>query len=187
MGCLVVITGPMFSGKSKKLIKIIRRAKFAQKKILVIKPGLDSRQTTIRARKLKESQSVIAAEYPAWTVNNILEFGQLIDKYSPEILILDEAQFFGRWIAEAINRLLLDSECLIYVAGLDQTAWGEAFSPMGELMALANKVIKLTAVCFQCGKEANRTHKSSAGMGTIEIGDIDKYEARCNNCFQTPN
>jgi thymidine kinase len=183
MGHLTVIAGPMFAGKSEEIIDIIKRAGYAKKHILTLKPGLDTRQETIRARELINGNSVTVAEYSAWSVSNNQQFQKLIEDYQPKILVIDEAQFFENWIVTAVNDLLLTTEITIYVAGLDQSFLGTDFGPMGALMAIANKVRKLTAVCFVCGEPANRTYRLIDSQEVIVVGDVVQYQARCNSCY----
>lgn len=97
------------------------------------------------------------------------------------------AIFFSNWIVDFIHQILIDSKnnLIIYVVGLDQDSFEKTFGPMGDLMAMADEVRKITAICFKCGQEATMTIKKTKGHD-IEPGDIDLYEARCRNCWQPP-
>ncbi|NCN25537.1 thymidine kinase [Candidatus Falkowbacteria bacterium CG10_big_fil_rev_8_21_14_0_10_37_14] len=186
MSYLEVITGPMFSGKSEELIRIIKRTQYAKLSYLVIKPLRDTRQDTVRARFLDHGKSKTLAEHPAHPVNSSQQFFKLLSEHQPIILIIDEAHFLGNWIIKAVNTLLKENDLRIYVAGLDQTAWGDTFGPMGDLMAMAHVVKKLTAVCFNCGQEATKTFKLFVGASIVDPGDAEKYEARCLKCWHQP-
>ena len=129
MSYLKVITGPMYSGKSEELIRLIRRAEYGQKKYLCVKPHVDTRQDNIRARELSgNGLSVTAEEKPAFAVFSAAEFNKLIKLHQPQILFIDEAQFFDKLLIDEIKQLLMDdSEIKVYAAGLDQQAWGQTF------------------------------------------------------------
>ena len=179
----------MFSGKSEELIRLIRRANYARQPLAIIKPGNDSRQDNIRSRELSASgQSVIASEIPAYSASDPYAFRQLLARLQPELLFIDEAQFFDDWLIIELENLLKQGkqDIKIVVCGLDKDAWAKPFGPMAELMVMADEVVKLTAICFQCCQPAQMTYKYSAGTGTIEPGDIDKYEARCRQCWSEP-
>ena len=189
MNKLIVITGPMFSGKSEELMRLINRAKYANRIILAIKPSEDTRQQSIRVRKINEhGESETVYEYPAYGINDPDAFQALIITKQPNELFIDEAQFFKPWIVAEIKKLLLDRShpMNIYISGLDQTAWNETFGSMGDLMALANEVKKLTAICFKCNKEANLTFKEFAGSNKVDPGDAEKYKAHCSDCWHPP-
>lgn len=186
---LTVITGPMFSGKTEELIRRLRRYQHARKKILAVKPAIDTRQETICARQIDgQGKSEASASFPAMPVANRQELSQLFEKQQPDVLAIDEAQFFDPWIVDYVKSLLRQRNLnlMIYVIGLDQDAWGKPFGHLGELMVYAHKVVKLTAVCFVCSEQANLSFKKKSGTGTCEPGDADIYEARCLRCWEPP-
>jgi thymidine kinase len=184
---LTVITGPMFSGKSEELIRLAKRQKYAKKKILTIKPRLDTRQSSIRSRQVQDDGTITThAELDAKEVSSREEFETLLAIENPDALFIDEAHFLGDWIIAALQKQLQEKSLRIFVSGLDLTAWNEPFGPMPQLLALADEVIKLTAVCFQCGEEANLTFKYAKGSGIIQVGDGEIYEARCRKCWHIP-
>jgi thymidine kinase len=186
MAKLTIITGPMFSGKSEELIRVVKRLGYARQTALILKPARDTRQNSIRSRILADNgQTKTADEIPAYEVSDQASFQELVSTKSYDALIIDEAHFFPLWLADEIFKLLT-IKADIYIAGLDQTAWGKNFGPMGELLAMADQVIKLTAVCFQCGASANMTFRAEAGANIVQVGDAEIYEARCRQCWQEP-
>ena len=188
---MIVITGPMFSGKSEQIIILAKRHRIAREVVIGIKPTEDTRQTTIRSREVNEKgESITKTEIPAFAVNNTAELDELIEVHKPQVLIIDEAQFFGPWIISALQKIMHSKDGpvkIIYVSGLDMDAWGKPFGAMGSLMAIGSEVRKITAVCTKCGdKNAGFTQKHSKGSGRIETGDKDLYEARCLGCWHPP-
>lgn len=195
---LEVITGPMFSGKSEELLRRLRRAAYAGKSIVVIKPGIDDRKTRsifnlIRNdEKLKDYRNLSMD-----AVNSAEKFEEAI-AFGPELLVIDEAQFFDnaeqpadKWFAKYIADLLFDAmlDMEIIVVGLDMDAWRKPFGAMPELMARADVVTKLTAICLRCKGEngpAIFTQKNTGSKEQIEVGDTETYEARCRICHMLP-
>lgn len=177
----------MFSGKSEELIRLAKRQTYAKKKILTLKPHLDTRQASIRSRRIEDSGQITThMEIAAQEVASREAFETLLKTEKPDALFIDEAHFLGDWIVECIQQVLQDTDMQIFVSGLDLTAWNAPFGPMPSLMALADEVIKLTAVCFQCGESAPLTYKYTSGSGIIQVGDSDTYEARCRVCWNPP-
>jgi len=190
---LEVITGPMFSGKSEELIRRLRREGYTGKKILAVKPRIDIRTEELIAARSKGAAGKFerTLAFIAKPVDNEKELAALVlsPRNGPDILGVDEAQFFGPWFADLVRKLLLrDYIEKIIVAGLDMDAWGRPFGPMPTLLAMADDVRKETAVCFKCRKaSAMMTQKTSKGSGSqIEVGDAGLYEARCRNCWTPP-
>ena len=193
---LTVLTGPMFSAKSGELMNYIVRARLAGKRLLVMKPARDTRTSTIAARSVGTNGTAsFDRELPAHSVASEEEFWSLARSHAFEVLAVDEAQFFPLdtpmkdslgWFGRAIRTLLeerRDTETRIIVAGLDTDAFGEPFGPMPGLLALANEVRKLTAVCTRCGSDdAHLTERLSGGSAQIQVGDME-YTARCRACF----
>ena len=188
---LEVITGPMFSGKSATLIQLLENATYARKQILVIKPALDKRsvETEITTRKIIRGRSTVINKFPANSVNTLREFRKALKERYFHVLGIEEAQFLGPWIITAVKELLSErahDDLRIIVAGLDMTANMEPFGSMPQLLAMADEVIKLHAVCFKCGKDARYTQKLGGTTDRIQVGDLGLYEARCRQCH-TPN
>ena len=189
---LEVFTGPMFSGKSEELIRRLNRATYAEQNILVIKPRVDTRnESKIASRKKKDKKDVKFEEYssfPAHEISTSKELIELVSQHKPDVLAIDEAQFFQEWLLELIDNLLDEKENTgfkIIVSGLDMDAWGKPFGIMPQLMAKANEVTKFTAVCFHCKKsDANLTYKKNGSREQIEVGNFQIYEARCRKCHR---
>ena len=190
---LEVITGPMFSGKSAELIRLLNRATYARKKILVIKPSIDHRsgENRIAERAIKNGKSAVVEDFPAFSIGTLEEFWNVVNKNDFDVLAIDEAQFFTQpWFVSvdfiaAVQELLdkhSQEDFRIIIAGLDMTAQMEPFGPMPQLLAMADEVTKLTAVCFNCGATARYTQILGGTGEEIQVGDLDLYEARCRKC-----
>jgi len=194
MAKLEIITGPMFSGKSEELIRRLKRATYAEQNVLVVKPTIDTRSDKkVLARRKKDKREHKFEEFdsfPAHEVNSAEEFIKLVSTHNPNILAIDEAQFFSEWLLDLINELLdknEDTDFTIIVSGLDMDAWKKPFGIMPQLMAIADEVAKLTAICFNCKKPANLTYKKSGSNSQkIDVGDSEKYGARCRTCHKLP-
>lgn len=185
MARLEVITGPMFSGKSKELIRRLEVLEVAGKRILVIKPKMDDRTgMEIAARGRKEKST-----FPAYPVENAEGLSSLLSKIPCDVLAADEAQFFGDWFADFIEKLLeenADEDFLIIVAGSELNAWKKELGPIGKLMLRPDELLKLRAVCHKCRQtppNAIFTKKTGGTPGKeIEVGE-KIYEARCRRCY----
>lgn len=187
---LEVITGPMFSGKSEELIRLLRRATYARKRVFVIKPSLDNRtgKTEIAAREVKNRRSRVVSTFDAYGVSTLRDFNNAISASYCDVLGIEEAQFFDCWIVKAVSNLLnkrAHEDFRIIVSGLDLTAQLEPFGPMPQLLAMADEVQKLSAICFKCGKLARYTQKLGGTAERIQVGDLGLYEARCRECHTT--
>lgn len=178
-GRIEVITGPMFSGKSEELIRRLKRAEIARRRIACFKPDLDARYR----RTAIASHSAQTLE--AMTVANIAELKAVLMPmlHEVEVIGIDEAQFLDQSLVGLANELVHLGKRAI-VAGLDTTFTGEAFAPIPELMAIADEVTKLSAVCMQCGAPAIHTQRLSSNQALVMVGAAELYEARCRACFQ---
>ncbi len=189
---LEVITGPMFSGKSEELLRRIRRAAYADKKIAVIRPGSDNRRTRNIFNLIRDDKKLSKYQNLRMVATNSFDDLESADINKAELLAIDEAQFIDRWFLITLADLLNDSErdMEIIAVGLDMDAWRKPFGIMPDLMARANNVLKLTAICLVCkGKNgpAIFTQKKSVGSGQqVEVGDKNLYEARCRICHTIP-
>ncbi|WP_308149605.1 thymidine kinase [Spiroplasma sp. AdecLV25b] len=176
-GWIEVITGCMFAGKTEEFMRRINRLQYAKRKVLVFKPKVDSRYD---AKKVVSHKGVAIT---AIVINDPLEILKYVNENVAAIAI-DEVQFFNPIIIEVIKQLA-DSNKQVIVAGLDQDFRGEPFSVMKELLALAEFVTKLDAVCVECGQAATRTQRIINGKEAkyddeiILIGAQEQYEARC--------
>jgi thymidine kinase len=195
MAYLKVITGPMFSGKTEELIRLLHRSLIAEKRILVVKPHIDTRSNNeIVSRKKgdpKQNGFSKFLDFPAVAISTPEELAELLEEKRPQILALDETQFFDSWIVEFLQSLLrshASSDLIIYAAGLDMDAWGKPFGQMPAIMAIADEVQKETAVCFACKMRPGViTQKLTSSTQTVEVGDSEIYEARCRECHTLPN
>ena len=158
-GWIEVICGSMFSGKSEELIRRVKRAQFAKQKIAVFKPEIDDRYSD-EAVVSHNGTTVIAN--PVASSSHIDEF----DKSPYDIIAIDEAQFFDEEIVETVMKLA-DEGFRVIIAGLDQDFRGEPFGPMPRLMAVAEHVTKLQAVCTKCGSPASRTQRLINGVPRV--------------------
>lgn len=195
MVTIEVITGPMFSGKSEELIKRLRKVTYAKKKVIAVKPAIDTRTQNIVTRIKKATQNVFEPkeEFPARKITSQNELLAIVHDERPDILAVDEAQFFDTWFYHEFIVSMKKMEdklgfnMRIIISGLDTDAWGKPFGIMPLLITAAEIISKETAVCFQCGKLATLTQKKSKGTGQqIEVGDSELYEARCIACWTPP-
>ncbi len=191
---LEVITGPMFSGKSEELIRRLRRFQYSGKKILVIKPKTDTRQENEIAAKILNPQTGVfekADSFPAINVDNPDEVHPYLQNGDYDVVAIDEAQFINAWLIDVLAWHLVWSvkqkkDTQIFISGLDMDAWRKPFGIMPQLMAMADNVYKVKAVCFSCGEEAMFTQKIGGSKQKIEIGSDKIYEARCRKCHTLP-
>lgn len=183
-GRLEVITGPMFCGKTDELLRRLRRAIIAKQKIQVFKPGFDIRYGS------EKVTSHAGNEYDAIPIENISEIPSLLDS-GVTVVAIDEAQFFDEQIVPVVQDLV-DQGIRVIIAGLDMDFRGVPFGSMPELLALAEFVDKLHAICMVCGEEATRTQRLVDGEPAyfddpiIIVGASEMYEARCRIHHQVP-
>lgn len=183
-GWIEVICGSMFSGKSEELIRRVRRAQFAKQKIAVFKPEIDNRFSE-EAVVSHNGTTVIAI--PVASSTHIEAF--VTDEY--DVIAIDEAQFFDEGIVDTIMSLA-DRGFRVIVAGLDQDFRGEPFGPMPRILAIAEHITKLQAVCTVCGSPASRTQRLIDGTPAgyddpiILVAASEAYEARCRMHHEVP-
>jgi thymidine kinase len=175
-GRIEVICGSMFSGKTEELIRRVKRALFARQQVQAFKPRIDNRYDTTRI----VSHGDIAIDAVAVASSDSLN-RRVAD--TTQVVAVDEAQFFDRGIVEVVNELANQGRRVI-MAGLDQDYMGRPFPPMPELMAIAEQVTKVHAVCTVCGDTASRSQRLHPEGTTVLVGGADKYEARCRACFR---
>ena len=178
-GRMEVITGPMFSGKSEELIRRLKRAKIAKQRVICFKPDIDLRyhKTAIASHSAQTHDACVVAN-----VDRLREalFPQ-IDQI--EVIGIDEAQFFDESLVPlALELVHLGKRVLI--AGLDTTFAGEPFRPIPDIMAVADEVEKLSAVCMRCGAPAIHTQRLGGSQELVMVGAIGMYEARCRAHFE---
>jgi len=176
-GWIEVICGCMFSGKTEELIRRLRRAQIARKRVAIFKPVVDDRYGADQiVTHDRISIPSIAVRHP----RDILDQGRDAD-----VLGIDEVQFFDRTVVDVCQQLAARGTRVI-VAGLDTDYRGLPFDPVPELMAVAEYVTKAQAICVVCGNPATRTQRVVAGGGRILVAGGDAYEARCRRCFRPP-
>ncbi len=184
-GWIEVICGSMFSGKTEELLRRIRRAEIARKKLIIFKPKIDTRYGNERVAPHSKTGSADA--FPVETANDIYQLSQ----GDAEVIAIDEVQFFDGNITAVCSALANQGKRVI-AAGLDQNFRGDPFGPMPELMALAEQVLKLQAICVKCGQAASRTQRLIDGRPAryddpiILVGGSESYEARCRLCHEVP-
>jgi thymidine kinase len=175
-GNIEVITGSMFSGKTEELIRRVKRALFARQRVQAFKPRIDDRYD---ASHIVSHQS-IKLEAVAVANSESLE-RRVADE--TQVVAIDEAQFFDAGIVDVVERLATRG-VRVLIAGLDQDYLGRPFHPMPELMAIAEEVTKVHAVCTVCGNAASRSQRLIAEGTTVLVGGSETYEARCRSCFE---
>jgi thymidine kinase len=183
-GWVEVICGSMFSGKSEELIRRVRRTQFAKQKIVVFKPQLDNRYA---------NEAIVShngTSFIAIPISRSTDIFQYIDA-DVDVIAIDEVQFFDAEITNVVQRLA-DSGYRVIAAGLDQDFRGEPFGPMPNIMAIAETVTKLQAVCAVCGSPASRTQRLINGRPAsyhdpvILVGASEAYEPRCRHHHEVP-
>lgn len=184
LGSIEVVCGSMFSGKTEELIRRVKRAQIARKHVQVFKPLLDTRYS------IEELASHDGVRAQALPVATSAEIADLVEP-STQVVAIDEVQFFDAAVVQLCERLASEGKRVI-VAGLDQDFRGEPFGPLPELMAKAEAVDKLHAICVICGASASRTQRLIDGRPAsyhdpvILVGAQEAYEARCRHHHEVP-
>jgi len=184
LGSLTVIAGSMFSGKTEDLIRRVRRALYARRRVQVFKHALETRS------EMEEIHSHDGNPHEAIAVSSSEELLDLVEEYT-DLVALEEAQFFDRRIIEVCERLA-DAGYEVIVTGLDMDFRGEPFGPVPALLSVADEVVKLRAICAVCGREASRSQRlidgepAPASAPTILVGAQETYEARCRHHHEVP-
>ena len=174
-GWIEVICGSMFSGKTEELIRRLRRAEFAKQTILLVKPGIDDRYAT---------EAVVSHQGQSWEAKRVAEAKEIREEWNgQQIVAIDEAQFFDAALVQVCNDLA-NNGVRVIVAGLDMDFKGLPFGPMPQLMAIAEEVSKVHAVCVHCGKLAQFSHRTVAQTQQVLVGAVEKYQPLCRSCYQ---
>ena len=176
IGWIEVICGPMFSGKSEELIRRLRRAMIARKRVEVFKPVIDNRYSA------DEIVSHGDLRMNSQVVSNAREIMDRIDLRA-EVIGVDEANFMGSELVDVSQRLA-DSGKQVIIAGLDTDYMGRPFTPMPDLLAHAESITKTLAICVRCGNPAKHTQRLRGSDDLIVVGAAEMYEARCRRCFE---
>ncbi len=173
-GSVEVIAGSMFSGKTEELIRRLRRAMFAGLKVEIFKPSVDIRYSEDKVVSHDE-KSIMST--PVENASSILLLASGV-----EVVGIDEAQFFDNSLVEVCT-MLADSGTRVIVAGLDMDFSGKPFGPMPALMAVAEYVSKVHAICVRCGNLANYSHRKIKSDKVVVLGEKDIYEPLCRSCY----
>jgi len=173
-GQIEVICGSMFSGKTEELIRRLTRARLAKQQVEIFKPSVDTRYHETHVVSHNETS---IRSTPVSFAGDILLLSGTCD-----VVGIDEAQFFDEEIVRVVQ-LLANQGKRVILAGLDMDFEGKPFDPMPKLMAIAEYVTKVHAICMKCGDLAAFSYRLSAGKEKVMLGEKDSYEARCRKCF----
>ncbi len=175
-GWIEVIVGPMFSGKSEELIRRLRRAEIARQRVQIFKPLIDQRYA---------NNGIVSHSGLGIGSDNVRTAAEVLEKVEArtEVVGIDEAQFLGEGLVE-VSTKLADMGKRVIVSGLDTDFLGRPFEPMPRLLAVAEEISKLLAICVRCGNPAVHTQRLVASEDLIVVGAAGMYEARCRRCFE---
>jgi len=173
-GWIEVITGSMFSGKTEELIRRLKRARIANLKVEIFKPAVDIRYDE---QNIVSHDENFIVSTPVTNSMNILLLSEDVD-----VVGIDEGQFFDRQIVEVCEKLAQRGTRVI-VAGLDMDFRGKPFGPMPELLAIADYITKVHAICVQCGNIATHSFRKIKNDAQVMLGEKNEYEPRCRTCF----
>jgi len=173
-GWIEVVCGSMFSGKTEELIRRLNRAMLANQHVEIFKPAVDKRYDKVKIVSHKDSS---IQSTPVNFANDIL-----LRAGNCEVVGIDEAQFFDEEVVQVASKLANQGKRVI-IAGLDMDFEGNPFKPMDALMATAEYITKVHAVCMKCGNVASYSHRRTKSKQTIVLGEKDIYEALCRSCF----
>lgn len=173
-GWIEVICGSMFSGKTEELIRRLNRAKIAKQKVEIFKPAVDKRYDDENVVSHDENS---VSSTPVETAAQILLYDIDVD-----VVAIDEAQFFDMELVSVANELA-NRGFRVIVAGLDMDFRGEPFGPIPDLMAIAEYVTKVHAICMKCGNLAQYSHRFIKDDSLVVLGEKESYEPLCRSCF----
>jgi thymidine kinase len=173
-GWIEVITGSMFSGKTEELIRRLKRARIAMQQVEIFKPQIDNRYGEDEV--VSHDENAIHST-PVSTAGNILLLASEVD-----VVGIDEAQFFDMGLIEVCNQLA-NTGTRVIIAGLDMDFMGRPFGPMPGLIATAEFVTKVHAICVKCGNVAHHTHRKMKTEKLVLLGEKDLYEPLCRKCY----
>lgn len=177
MGCIEVVCGSMFSGKTEELLRRVKRARLARQRVALFKPRIDNRYDDV---KVVSHEGIKAEAVAVASSTELLSFVDL--GAPPDVVGIDEAQFFDDAVVDAAEKLA-NVGIRVICAGLDQDYLGKPFGPMAALMSVAEYVTKLQAVCSRCGAAACRSQRLIGMEGQLFVGGAADYEPRCRRCF----
>lgn len=173
-GWIEVVCGSMFSGKTEELIRRLNRARIAKLKVEIFKPGIDTRYSE---EDVVSHNSNAVNSIPVENAQQILFYANDVD-----VVGIDEAQFFGSELVDVCQQLA-NQGIRVIVAGLDMDFMGKPFGPMPNLMAIAEDVTKVHAICMRCGSLAQYSHRTIAGDKLVVLGETESYEPLCRSCY----
>ena len=177
-GWIEVVCGSMFSGKTEELIRRLNRARIAKQKVEIFKPAIDTRY---------DEEDVVSHDSNAVKSNPVQNASQILFYAEEfEVVGIDEAQFFDDELVNVCNELANRGKRVI-VAGLDMDFTGKPFGPIPQLMATAEYVTKVHAICIRCGNLANYSHRIAKDDKLVLLGETDAYEPLCRKCFIEAN
>lgn len=176
IGWIEVVCGPMFSGKSEELIRRLRRARIARKRVQVFKPTIDDRYS--RDEIVSHGEQRMKSE----VVTSSKEILAKMD-WRTQVIGVDESNFFGPELVDVAAQLA-DSGKQVIIAGLDTDFLGRPFPPMPDLLCMAESITKTLAICMRCGNPAKHTQRLVESDDLIVVGAAGMYEARCRHCFE---
>lgn len=174
-GWIEVICGSMFSGKTEELIRRLKRAQIAKQRIEIFKPAIDTRYHEEEVVSHDENR---IRSTPVTASQNILLLAE-----DAQVIGIDEAQFFDAELPN-VAEILAAKGVRVIIAGLDMDFQGQPFGPIPALLAKADYITKLHAICVKCGNIANHSYRITGEGSMILLGEKNKYEPRCRNCFQ---
>ncbi len=174
MGTIEVVTGSMFSGKTEELIRRLKRAKFARQTVEIYKPAMEKRYSEDEV--VSHDENSIRSS-PVDNSSNILLLSGNVD-----VIGIDEAQFFDKGLVEVVVKLA-NMGIRVIIAGLDMDFKGVPFGPMPGLMAVADHITKVHAICMRCGSIAQFSHRFSEKNEVVMLGEREEYEPLCRNCY----
>lgn len=177
-GWIEVICGSMFSGKTEELIRRLKRAQFARQKVEIFKPQIDTRYHEI---KVVSHQGSEIHSTPVPASSNIMLMANDVD-----VIGIDEAQFFDMELPNVCSKLA-DQGIRVIIAGLDMDFQGKPFGPMPQLLACAEYVTKVHAICMNCGNLAFVSHRTTSNTNLVLLGETDSYQPLCRDCYNKAN
>jgi thymidine kinase len=175
-GSIEVICGSMFSGKTEELLRRLKRAQFAKLDIAVFKPKIDNRYDTQKV--VSHDENTINA-IPVDCANNILP---LVNQ--AQVVAIDEAQFFDADLIAVCNKLA-NTGVRVIIAGLDMDFLGKPFGVMPQILAIAEHITKVHAICVDCSAIANHSYRKTTDTTLVKLGEKEEYKALCRNCFSS--
>ena len=173
-GWVEVICGSMFSGKTEELIRRLKRAEFASQKILLVKPQIDDRY---------HKENVVSHQGTSFEAVTVTQASEILTEWKMErIVAIDEAQFFDLGLVDVCNQLAKQGVRVI-IAGLDMDFQGVPFGPMPHLLAIAEYVTKVHAICVSCGNLAQFSHRTVEDKSQVLVGAVEEYKPLCRTCY----